>query len=167
MCELLARSTNLPQAFIRLPPSVLEEIEEGALHTPGVVRFVQPGAPCEVQYIYDLAVNVQLALQVGRVSDPHRRGIFVARQPSKFEFRQTPLSRHAIHDLKFRSRARDRSKQPFAPCGGLLAIAADDQPVKRKGSVAQPAVAIIPVTHAPIRSGSDVVGAAMIPPVGW
>jgi hypothetical protein len=35
-----------------------------------------------------------------------------------------------------------------------------------EGGVAEPAVTIIPVPHPPNHSGSDVVGAATIPPVG-
>ena len=48
----------------------------------------------------------------------------------------------------------------------LVVIAGVHQRQQRERGVAQPAVAIVPVAHAADASGSDVVGAATMPPVG-
>ena len=48
----------------------------------------------------------------------------------------------------------------------LVVIAGEEQRVQRERGVAQPAIAVVPVAHAAGCSGSEVVAAATMPPVG-
>ena len=65
-----------------------------------------------------------------------------------------------------RGLARDRAQQPVAPGVRLVVVARVHQREQRQRRIAQPAEAIVPVADAAECSGSDVVGAATMPPVG-
>ena len=87
-------------------------------------------------------------------------------QPLDLGFAQHALATEPVHDLQLRRAARRGAQEPVAPRRCLVEIAGVHQRQQRQRRVAEPAEAIVPVADPPICSGSDVVGAATMPPVG-
>ena len=119
-----------------------------------------------VERLGDLAVDVELQLRRGGVADPHRPRPLVAGQPLELPLVEAPLAGDPVHDLQLAGIAGDRPQQPLAPRLGLVAVARPQHREQRQRRVAEPAEAVVPVATPPIASGSDVVGAATMPPVG-
>src|SRR5207248_9664918 len=85
----------------------------------------------------------------GGIANSDRLGIFVAGQPFDFELRQTAFPVHAVENLHLRWTACDCSQEPSAPRTRFLCKTRTRQCEKREGRIAQPAVTIIPIAHAP------------------
>ena len=116
----------------------------------------------------DLAIDVELKLLVRGIADADRRDAFIAGQPGKLHLGEPALAGQAVHDLHLRRLAGDGAQQPVAPGSRLpRREPGNHQRVEGEGCVAKPAIAVIPVARpADLSPGSEVVGAATIPPVG-
>ena len=163
---MLALAAPLPDAVIRLVPYLRQMLQHRAFQRPGALVEFQLGHARLMKRVDQFAVDVELQLGVRGVADPNRLRAFVAGQPAGLPFQQAPLAHDAVHDLHVGRRSGHRAQQPIVPGGGFLGVAAVHQRQQRKGGVAQPAKAVIPVSRAPSFSGSEVVGAATMPPVG-
>ncbi len=98
-----------------------------------------------MQRIDDLAVDIELELTGGAVSDPYRLGALVARQPRQFELDQASLPRDAVHDLDVLGIAGDRTQQPVPPGARFVDVARSQECEQRQRGVPQPAVPVVPV----------------------
>ena len=166
MRELPGRPADFPQSLIGDLPVRLQKLEQSDLDFPGLGLRRQTGGPREMQGIHDFAVDIQLELLRCGVPDSHRGGFLVARQPRQFLFIETARAGDAVEDLQIVGRARYRTQQPFTPGGSLVLIAGEQQCVQGKRRVAQPAVTVIPVPHAPRPFGQRRCG-CRDQPAGW
>jgi len=76
------------------------------------------------------------------------RRALVPRQPGELQLGEAPLAGDAVHDVELRGRAGSRAQQPLAPGARFVPVAGLEERHQRERGVAQPAVAIIPVSHA-------------------
>src|SRR3984893_9821945 len=115
MGELLRGAADLPNAFVGLPPDLLQMFEEGELRLPSRLVGRESAAARLVMDVHDLAKDIELKLAMSGVADANRRRILVAGQPWRGPFRQPPLAGDAVHDLQLTGAAGHRAQQPFAP----------------------------------------------------
>ena len=101
-----------------------------------------------MQGIDQLAIDVELQLRMRGITDPDRLRAFIAGQPVGFPLQQAALARDAIHDLHVGGRTRRGAQQPMVPGQCFFRIAGVHQDHERKGGVAQPAEAIVPIAAA-------------------
>src|SRR5829696_9947681 len=92
MDEMATIASNLPDAFIRALPGLLDEAQQRALQPPGMLVGLEPGFASLQERIHQLPVDVELELLRRRVADPHRGAAFVSRQPIELELREPPLA---------------------------------------------------------------------------
>ena len=92
---------------------------------------------------------------MGGITDTHRSRTVIARQPRHLSFGHPALSTKPVHDLELRWTARNRAQQPIAPGLRLVVVAAVHQRHQGEGRIAQPTVAIVPITYPadPLRQG--------------
>ena len=149
------RSAHLPDALVRLAPDLRELLQHGALDGPGLVILRQPAAPRLVEGAHHLAVDVELALPVRGVADPHRRRAREPGQPIRLPLVEAALAREPVHDLQLVGRARHGAHEPVAPRLRFLEVAAVHQGEQRHRRIAQPAIAVVPIAGAadPFRQG--------------
>ena len=166
MGELSARAAHLPDPLVGLAPDALEALEQAPAERPGVVRRRQPRRARLVERVQDLPVDVELELSCGLVAGPDGPRPLVALEPGELELGEPPLARDPVQRLRPVGRARDRAQEPVAPGARLVVVAGSHQGEQRHRRVPHPAEAVVPVADAAEASGSDVVGAATIPPVG-
>src|SRR5690606_1839257 len=83
MNEMLPRRTDLPDAFVRVPPCLFQEgnYDLGDGFDTGMRR--QMATNGLHHGIRDLSVDVELGLGGGGVADAHRLGIAIAGEPGK------------------------------------------------------------------------------------
>ena len=137
---------HFPDALIRLPPTGLEPVEDLARQRPRGVGGLEPALPRHVQRVDDLAVDIELELIGGAVSDPYRLGALVAGQPRQLELDQASLPRDAVHHLDVLGIAGDRTQQPVPPRARFVDVARSQEGEESERRVAQPAVPVVPVT---------------------
>ena len=142
------RPAHFPDAFVGFPPMVVEKGQQCALDCPGVWLHGLPGAARQMQGVHNLPIDVELALLGRSVTDAHRRGLQIARQPGDFGLREPTLTGHAVHDLHIGRTACDGAHQPVLPCQRFLSVPGQKQGIQREGRVAQPAVTVVAVAHA-------------------
>src|SRR5581483_5505827 len=70
----------------------------------------------------ELAIDVELELESGRVADAHRLRFLVAGEPVDFPFIETPLAGHAVHGLDLVRAAGNGADEPLLPLRSLLGI---------------------------------------------
>src|SRR5215467_6470981 len=119
---MLAVTSHFPQALVRLVPDTGEVQQKFALHRPAFFVSAKTALPRLMQRIHYLTENIELKLVVRGVADAHRPGIFVARKPGHFPFRQTPLAAQAVHGLDLAWTARRSPQQPLAPLLRLVVV---------------------------------------------
>jgi hypothetical protein len=125
-----------------------------------------PQLPGPKHRVQDLAVHVELPLAGRGVADSDGTRVLVPRKPIQLVLGEPPLAAQAVHDLEVVRVAGDRTEQPVPPTGGRADVSGGHQCVEKERAVPQPAIAIVPVRTPPRNSGSEVVGAATMPPVG-
>ena len=106
----------------------------------------------EVDGVDQLAVDVELELVGGAVSDPHGRRAPVALEVVEHLLGELGAAVDGVHDLE---RARlvtdalaETVGQPVHEAGGLVGEAEPEQRVEGEGRVADPRVAVVPVAAA-------------------
>src|SRR5215471_12081814 len=115
MRKMPAIAADLPNAVIRFLPNLREVIEQRQLHGPaGLVRG-KTTAPCLMRGVDDLAVDVELQLKIGRVSDAYGPGAFIAGEPARLQFNDLPFAGQSIQDLDLLRASGHRPQQPFVP----------------------------------------------------
>lgn len=139
--------------------------EQPPLERPRVVVGRQPVPARLVQRPEHLAVHVELQLVGRRVAEAHRLRASVAGQMHGLPLGRAPAAVGRIQHLQLRRMIGDRAHEPVAPARGFVAIAAAHQRTQREARIAQPAEPVVPVALAAEALGSELVGAATMPPV--
>src|SRR6185295_4464038 len=125
--EVLAFTADLPDPLVWLEPDGLEERHHRAQYPPRLLLYAEPEARRDVHRVHDLPVDVELALGVRRVADPHGAGSLVAGEPADLELGEPPLAADAVHDLELPWRARHGAEQPALEVARLLGVTRDHQ----------------------------------------
>jgi hypothetical protein len=97
-------------------------LQHRAFQVPGSVVELQLRHARLVEGVDQLAIDVELQLRVRGIAGPNRLRAFVARQPVRLPFQQTPLAPDAIHDLHLVGRAGGRAQQPTVPGRCFLGV---------------------------------------------
>src|ERR1700693_6343925 len=107
-------------------------VEERASNAGGHVFIIglNAGLAAKVKGVNDFAVDVKLKLIVSGVAGSHGGGIFVARKPRKFQFRETPFAAQSINNVEFGRLASNCAHDPFAPIASFIEVTGDNQRVK-------------------------------------
>src|SRR5262249_35905783 len=98
-----------------------------------------------MQGVNQLAVDVELKLGRGSISNAHRCSTAVAGQPRHLPLDELSFARQAIHDLELMRTSRHTAPEPLPPRLSLIAVARRYKRHQRKGRVSQPAIAVIPI----------------------
>src|ERR1700722_1013679 len=103
MGKVSARPANFPNSLVRLFPRGFQVVEESASNAGGHVFIIglNAGLAAKVKGVKDFAVYIKLKLIVSGVASSHGGGIFVARKPRKFQFRETPFAAQPINNVEF------------------------------------------------------------------
>ena len=147
--EVPALAAHLPETVVGLIPGALEMVHQRELKVPRVVVVADPRVARQRQSVQRLAPDVELKLVRGGIADTDGRRVLITGQPRQLGLRQPPGAVEGVHDLEVGGITGDRAQQPLAPCFGLVVIPGGEQCLERRGGVAQPAVAVIPVARAP------------------
>src|SRR6267154_300695 len=81
MRKMLARSTHLPDTLVWLLPSGFEESHQLSLQSPRIFVFVQTGVARNIQGVHDLAIDVELELQMRGVANTYWPAALIAGKP--------------------------------------------------------------------------------------
>ena len=90
---------------------------------------------------------------MGGIADAHRRRALVARQPPEGQLAEATLPGEPVHDLDLAGVARHGAQEPLPPRPRLVGVPAHHERVEGERGVPEPAVAIVPVAHAPDEFG--------------
>src|SRR5215467_3781065 len=148
MGEMLRIAANLPDAMVRLTPTLFQVMQNRLLKRPARFGWSQGALPRLMQGIEQFTVDIDLNLPMRVVADPHRGRVLISRQPRNLEFGETALSGESIHDLHLAGTAGDGAKEPVPPIARLVEIAGVHESEQRPGRVPQPAITIVPVALA-------------------
>src|SRR5262245_16988619 len=107
-------AANLPDAFIRPLPHLLEVSDHAQIYGPRFLGRFKPHLACAVETTESLAVDVDLELVPGAVPNADGAGLLVSWEPVEFQLIQPPLPGNAVHDLKARGITRNCTCQPIA-----------------------------------------------------
>src|SRR5215472_2460442 len=113
MRKVPAIAANLPNTVIRILPNLREMIEQPQLHGPTGFVGGKTAAPSLMCGVNDFAVDIELQLKVGPVSDAHRPGAFIAREPARLQFDDLPLAGQPIQNMDLLGASGYRPQQPF------------------------------------------------------
>ncbi len=158
----------LPDARVDVPPlgrgAIAEVTQEGRGPRIEIVELV-------AQYVgglEDLAHHVELALAPRLVANAYRPARAVAGQVVELVLGEVALTLDAEHDLHVTGGlAPDRGGHPVEEAMRFVRACRHPQGSQGQAGVAQPREPVVPIGLAPAISGSDVVGAATIAPLGW
>src|SRR5512143_2015584 len=98
MRKVTRLAARFPDSVIGLRPLPLEVREQCLLQAPRLVEGAQLRLPRRVQYVHQLAVDVELALLHREVADPYRTTVLVAFEPRQLVLGQPAAARDAVHD---------------------------------------------------------------------
>src|SRR5580704_17507462 len=140
MNEVLRPAAYLPQAIVRLPPSRREVLQYNRPQRSAALGLRHARLERLKPYVSDLAKHVELQLLGCVIANAHRRGVFIAGQPTENLFRQPALTAHAVHDLDLARAAGDSPKKPIPPCPRFLIVSEVHKGHQREGGVSQPAI---------------------------
>ena len=146
--EVTARTANLPDALVRLLPGILEVPQQPPLQRPRLLRSLEVAHAALVHGVEHLAVDVELELAARGVPAAHGARALVAGQPVERLLGEPALAGDAVHDLQRRRVPGGRAQEPHPPIARLVEVAGVDEGEQRERGVAQPAVAVVPVTLA-------------------
>ena len=90
---MAARPANFPDAFIRLLPVRLQEVEQSDLYSPGCRLRFQASGSRQVQRVHDFAVDIELELLRCRVAHSHRNRAAIAGQPADLDIHRDAARR--------------------------------------------------------------------------
>ena len=154
--EMALLAPDFPDSLVGLAP-LLHDVGLNLFHQlPHILDLVQRSrdqAVVLVDQVHQITERVVLPLMVGVVADAYGLRAFVAAQMLENRFRQLPLSADAVHDLE---------RVPVGGKGGLnethealrhAGVTHFEKRLDGHGRVAQPAEAVIPVTHLAHRLG--------------
>jgi hypothetical protein len=104
----------------------------------------------EVHRVHDLAVDVELPLPDGAVTDPDRLGAVIALQVTERHLGDVVAAVDRVHDhhIAFRGGLLAPLLQPVHEARRLLEETEPHQAVHRERGIAQPGVAVVPVPRA-------------------
>ena len=119
----------------------------------------------QIHGVQQRASRVVLDLTVGVIADPHRAGPFIAREVIEHLLSELALAVDRVHHLEIRLPLGDIGDEIEEVVGLRLEPERVQTPQAKRG-IAYPRVSVIPVALAPGVSGSEVVAAASIAPVG-
>src|SRR4051794_39538920 len=109
------RAAYFPNACVWFVPMVLEESGERSLHTPRVIVGRQADLSRLIERVHHLAVDVELSLLIGRITDAYGVRLLVPVEPGQLEFGKPSLAAEAVHDLHRLGRSGDGVNQPLSP----------------------------------------------------
>ena len=152
-------AARLPDALVGLIPVVAQPLDDLVHLHPGVVGDRLAVLVVEVDGVDQLAVDVELKLRGGAVSDPHRGRALVALEVVEHLLGEVGAAVDAVHDLERAAlavvRLAEAVGEPREELLRLLGEPERQERVHREGGVAHPGVAVVPVALA-----ADVLGQA-------
>src|SRR5215468_7386975 len=103
MQELPGSTAHLPNTFVRTPPIVPQPLQQ----TLNILPFRMGDGLAvligEINGIHHLAINIELELRVGSVTDPNRPRIFVTAKLIQRDLFEILPAVYAVHDLQWAS----------------------------------------------------------------
>src|SRR5258705_2800141 len=148
-------TTHLPDATVRFAPVGAHILDQRAHHLPrGTIQRLavplKPSlAPIAVYVIEHLAEDIQLFLMRRPVSNAYRARTAIAIEMGQFPLLQVALSSNTVHNLEVFAACVIEASQPVRERLGLLRISKHAQRIQGESGIAQPGVAVIPVTYSP------------------
>src|SRR5215469_7539957 len=112
------------------------------------LRWLDAGLERLEDGVGNLPEDIDLQLLCSRIADEYGRGVLIASEPADDQFRQPALPADAVHDLHLMRAAGDGANEPVSPYLGFVVVSQMHEGQQRKGGVAQPAKAIVPVPRA-------------------
>ena len=151
--EALAAAAGLPDALVGRLPVLADPVDHvGDADPLLVVHEPAAGALHHVGGVEQLAVDVELELAGGAVSDSHRGGAHVALEVRELELGKVRAAVDPVHQLQRAGGRSGRVARAHADEGAerlrLLREAEPEQRVEGEGGVANPGVAVVPVPAA-------------------
>lgn len=152
MHEVAALVADFPDAFVRFAPEGFQGFQnlfqQRCRRTVIVRRQAHAFFACVMKRTDQLAIHIELELIHRAVADAHRAGMFIAGQPVRFPFLQAAFAGNAVQRLQLIRRTGNGALDPIAKCRRFVAVPGLQQRDQREHRIAQPAVAIVPVTGA-------------------
>src|SRR5919107_3852856 len=145
---MLPLATRLPDAVVRPLPGLLQAPCEPALQLPAPLYRDDPRRATTVRGGEHFARYVTLDLARRVVADTDGRGAFVPGEPGNFVLGQAAGAIYSVHDLGVLGFASDGPEHPLLPGVGFFEQANPYQGTQGERAVAQPAIAIVPVSRA-------------------
>ncbi len=142
---MLGLAARLPDPLIGLLPHVERAPHLVLEDRPQPLGNVAARPRVQIDRVEHGAVHVVLALPVGAVSDPDRRGALVALEVGKLLLVQVPLAAEAVHDLERSVAVAPEVGDELHEVVGLPVEAERVQRPQRERRVAHPAVPVVPV----------------------
>src|SRR5260221_2220659 len=145
----------LPDATVRFLPVRAHMLDQRAHHLPHgtIQRLTVPLkaslAPEAMHVIEHFSENIQLFLLLCSVSDAYRARTAIAVEVRQLPLLQVALSSNTVHNLEVFAACVIEASQPVRERVGLLRISKHAQRIQGESGIAQPGVAIIPVTYSP------------------
>ncbi len=145
---MLLPATDLPDPLVLALPVIADPVDELAQMGPQVVGDRGPVLVEQVDRVHELAVDVELELVVGAVTDPDRARAVVTIQVIQGLLGQVAAAVYAVHQLQgaVGLRVPAAGFQPAHERLGLLGKPDAQEPVEGEGGVPDPGVAVVPVT---------------------
>ena len=146
--KLPPAAPHLPDSVIGLPPIGGHPIHQGGDSSPEIVAGGLLVLVVEVDGIEQLAIDVELQLVRGGVTDPHRARAAVALQVIERPLGDLTPPGDGVQRLeRLRVGGLEASGQPPDERAGLLGHPEAGQGVQREGGVPDPGESVIPVAH--------------------
>ena len=145
-------AAHLPNPHILLLPGHAHVIDNlghmlPTLMADGLAVFVG-----QVHRVQQLTKNIQLHLIKCAVANPHRPGAAVSGQVAQLYLGQIIAAVNAVHDVQLQGLVAALpypATQPAHKAIGLIDKAQAHKGINREGRIANPGIAVIPVTLAP------------------
>src|SRR5215469_10457139 len=119
MQELSWAAANLPDALVSPPPLLSEPCQDTLDFLPSGMRDGVTIFICQVDRVHHLAVDVQLQLLIGGISNSHGPGILITFEVIQSHFVQLLPAINSVHHLQ-RPALRVIAQTPFNPANECL-----------------------------------------------
>src|SRR5262245_9906923 len=145
---MVPASAHFPDTLVGLLPILTQPIETAPNAYPAVIAEGHNIFVVQVEGIEELPENIQLELAIGTVADSHGPGATIAVQVIEGLLREIVPAVDAVNDLQCGAgiNLSGTRLQPSHEFVGFLRESDPEQPVQREGGVADPGVAIVPIS---------------------
>src|SRR5690606_31605708 len=153
--EMARLVADLPDALIGELPALAHDLDEAEQELPVALVERTARLAVEICRFEELAIGIELHLLDRAVADANRCRPTVAGKVKQLALGQRTLAGDAVHDLEILRPPRAGALEPELEVLGLLHEAEHEQRGQRQRRIADPRVAIVPVTTA-----TDLLGQA-------